>query len=174
MGGPLSDSYRAANPPPIPVTTLGARRGITDGIDLFVDVHASAWVFGLTWVDAGAALALLPCQERGYCLLASSATHVLTNFEDTRLLQQLTLVASLRFRRVTPYLGWDAVFELTPALDHMPIPFAGLRFDLRRWFAQGEARWYAPLADGDRATSQYLSPGGAGVLGVSLTLGARL
>jgi hypothetical protein len=174
LGGPLSHSYKAANPPPVPSTTLGARRGISERVDVFVDAHVNAWVFGVTWLDAGGSYALLPCGEQGYCLLVSSATHVLTNFEDTVALQQLTGVASVRFGRVTPYLGWDTVFQLLPARDHMPIPFAGLRVDVSRYFVQGELRWYAPFADGERATSQYISPGGAGALGASLTLGGRL
>ena len=173
-GGPLSESYRSANPPPIPVTSIGVRRGLTDRADVFGTLHASSWVFGITWVDAGGALALLPCSERGFCLLGSATSHVLTNFRDLMLLEQVELVASHRFGAVTPYLGWDALFELVPALDHMPIPFTGLRVDHRMWFVQGELRWYAPFSDGERSTSHYLSPAGAGALGLSFTVGARL
>jgi hypothetical protein len=174
IGGPLSESYRTANPPPIPVTTVGGRYGLTDRADVFGTLHASSWVFGITWIDAGGAFALLPCKRQGFCLLASGTTHVLTNFRDLMLLEQLELVASHRFGAWTPYLGWDALFELAPALDHMPIGFTGLRVDHHMWFVQGELRWYAPFSDGTRSTSHYLSPGGAGALGLSFAVGARL
>lgn len=173
-GGPLSRDYEHANPPPMPVAHVGARRGVNERLDVFGDAHLGAAVFGLAWLDAGAAYALW-ASEPGPYLLVSSASHVITNFRDTMLLQQLDLVLSVRVGPVTPYVGWDSTFELWPARDHLPIPFVGARFDfLRRWFAQTELRWYAPWSDGRRATSSYLSPGGAGALGLSLTLGVRL
>ena len=174
VGGPLSDSYRSANPPPIPATTLGVRHGASERVDLFADLYASAWVLGVTWLDVGAAFALLPCESRRVCLLASGTSHVLTNFTDTMLLEQLTLVASVQLGPLTPYLGWDAVVQVMPALDHMPIGFTGLRVEPGRWFVQAEARWYAPFSEGERSTSHYLSPFGAGALGLSLSVGARL
>jgi hypothetical protein len=172
-GAPLSSNYRDANPPPIPVVHAGARRGVNERLDLFADAQLGAAVFGLAWFDAGAAYALWD-REPGPYLLVSSASHVITNFSDTMALQQLDLVLSVRAGKFTPYLGWDSSFELWPALDHLPIPFLGTRYDFGRWFAQGELRWYAPWSDGRRSTAHYLSPGGAGALGLSFTLGARL
>jgi hypothetical protein len=172
-GGPLSSDYENANPPPFPVAHVGARRGVNERVDVFADAQLGAAVFGLAWLDAGAAYALW-AREPGPYLLVSSATHVLTNFRDTMVLQQLDLVLSVRIASFTPYLGWDSTFELWPAHDHLPIPFLGGRYDFKRWFVQNELRWYAPWADGRRATSHYLSPGGAGALGLSLTFGVKL
>jgi len=172
-GGPLSTNYREANPPPIPMLTLGGRRAVSKGADVFADAHLGAAVFGVAWLDAGAAVALID-RESGPTLLVSSASHVLTNLTEVMFMQQVSAVASVRFGGFTPYLGWDTVLAIVPALDHLPIPFLGARCDLDHWFGQAEARWYAPFSDGRRASSNYLSPGGAGALGMSFSLGRRL
>jgi hypothetical protein len=172
-GGLLSSNYEEANPPPIPVIHAGARRGVNERLDVFADGHLGAAVFGLAWLDAGAAYALW-AREPGPYLLVSSKSHLITNFRDIMLLQQLDVVASVRVYSFTPYVGWASIFELWPALDYLPVPFLGGRYDFTRWFLQTELRWYAPWSDGRRATSHYLSPGGAGALGVSISFGVRL
>jgi hypothetical protein len=172
-GGPLSSDYAAANPPPIPVLTVGARRGLSQRSDVFADLHAGAFAFGLTWLDAGGSFALFAREKRPY-LLASGTTHLISNFHDLMLLQQISFLLSYRIGSFTPYVGWDSLFELVPRLDYLPILMLGSRCEYRRYFVQPELRWYAPFSDGTRATMHYLSPAGAGALGVSLSLGVVL
>src|SRR5262245_52082860 len=59
-GAPLSSDYRNANPPPIPVLHAGARHGVNERLDVFGDAQLGASMFGLMWLDAGAAYAVWP------------------------------------------------------------------------------------------------------------------
>jgi len=175
-GGPFVVDYASSYTGPGGVLNAHLRHGLKDGVDAYLGMDLGAPAFGTVWVDGGVALRLL---QEGVAaglpyLLLQQGLHYATDLDGHVVLDELVLTMSYRFGAFMPFFGWDHVVSLAPALDHLGIAFVGLRWDGRAFFLSHELRWFGPWEDGGRPMMRYLSPGGAGVLGATLSIGVRL
>ena len=176
-GGPIVAGYSAPEIVfPTGSFTFSARYGVIDEIDVFAAFEVVPAAFGVGLFDLGAAFELYPGDGRwAPYLLASAAVVIATDGEDALFAPQATVLASWKARNFVPYIGWDSVLQVYPAVNYGGALVTGLRVDAGRFlYIWNEWRWYVPWEDGRRASMRYLTFAGAGVIAVGAGMGVHL
>ena len=169
-GGPL---VRLGPVIPVPLSTVGARYGVADRVDVAAHAHLTALTFGVAGLDVGGSW--LPLEQRG-AVPAVSLGGRLYGFA-----QVLTErgAAPRAYLELSPTVSWlFAERFLSYATASGLVQFAGGRplwslavgeeVALEPWGVQLELRWYEPATATRFAAVDWVDAGGWGVLGAVL------
>lgn len=168
LGGPVARV--AGFPIPVPLSTVGARYGLLDGLDVSAHAHATALMFNVAGLDAGATWLAL---EHDGARPAVALTGRLYGFAELehgqpRAFLELTAAASW----TGP--GWLSPYGSVSALAHWgwpPVPSVAGGVELRGGpvAVQMELRWYGPFSPSRSMVVDWQGVGGLGAWGVVLS-----
>lgn len=177
LGGPLvgigGDSDGPAVIIPTPILTLGGSYGVRANAELTASVDATAALFGVAHVEAGAAYHPLVRDAGGVpTLTVAAGVHLLTNVTDTRVAPAASAAAAWRVRgRHLLYAGADLAIAFGSPTRVVWGPFAGgeARVGHRAGLSL-EGKWLAPHYDVAPLAPAWISPASRGYLSVLLGL----
>lgn len=181
LGGPFVEVFDA--PIPLPLSTVGAAVGVTDGTDVHAAWHPSALaLFGLGAVDAGVSQQLL-AQKGARPRLMGDLT-VVGAFGDAvdgapeggvRVWAQPTATAAWdwgKHGRQTAYGSLLAFLQPAPTFAWHPAVAVGNQWALGSHVRVGtELKWIAPLSDAEVVAPHWYAPGDLGAVSAQVGLG---
>lgn len=180
FGGPLIKFSNA--PIPIPFTTLGYGRGVTDKITAFGNLHMTSLLFGNLQADAGCSIGL-KSDDSHYGFSVSPAVQVAYNLRNKtgfRLWPTLDLNAYLHPNKKNSYAyaGVNSWFELSAKKAHdqtqvrrlIPNTHLGYVFVRTKWQHQFELAYLAMGIANTPGVVEYIGVSGKGSLGIHYSL----
>ncbi len=167
-GGPVVKQGTVAIPASL--TSLGARYGIHERVDVQAHFHPTAALLGVLGLDVGTSVLAVKGHKGIPDVTATARLFAFTDFRRTFEPNfQLGAVASWRlFNRIAPYLGVDVM----GAGPHFGVA-AGLQGTFGRFTVQLEGKWFVVGDDVRSRLVEWLSPNDIGTFGVQLGVGYR-
>lgn len=170
LGGPVVNIGALV---PVPLTTLGARYGLSDRVDVAAHAHLTPLAFGTLGADVGGAVRLVDAEGAVPRVTLSSRVYGFGALRGGALgLVEATVATGYSFAddRVKLYLAPT----LLQPFASSPINFsvgAGAAGRVGNTEFQLEARWYQPTVDNRFAAANWVGISNQGALG--FVLGAR-
>ncbi|HEX7480450.1 MAG TPA: hypothetical protein VF331_21795 [Polyangiales bacterium] len=178
LGGPAV--LFGGAPLPVPLSTVGVAHAPSDAVSVRGALHPTAAAFGVAGLDLG--VIVHPLQAQRAALSLGCDAYGFDNGRDAVLLadpwiaSRATLLpwlalsggAHLPIRLAT---ASKTLRELSP---FAPTLFVQPAFLVGRWELAVELRWYAFASCGSCVAPEWVSPGGAGALGVVLGANYRI
>jgi hypothetical protein len=171
VGGPLVQVSGADIATPI--LSLGGGYGISDDLEATAELDATAAVFGVAHLAAGAAYHPVVRDEGAVpTLTVAPSIHLLTNVHDTRVAPAVAAAAAWRIHhRHLLYAGGDAGLVFGDPTRLVVGPFVGGQLRVGRSWGLGlEVKWLAPNYDVGPTAPSWLSPWNHGYLTVLIGL----
>ena len=170
VGGP---AVRLSGVPvPLLLSTVGARVGLVDRLDVSVHTHITTLaVFKLFGLDVG--LGWLIFEQHGVlpAVDVSARFYVFTDFVQAQSAAEVGTSLSWQVTDwLLPYLTFSVYVDALAGLVHVA-PGLGCELRIGRFTLLPELRWYAPETSARGSAVEWLSPFKQGAVG--LVLGAR-
>lgn len=170
VGGPAV--LLSGAPVPLLLSTVGARYGLVDRLDISVHTHITTLAaFKLFGLDLG--LGWLVFDQKGAwpALDLSARFYLFTDFVQAQSAAEVSASVSwLLGEHVMPYATFTVYVDALSGAAHLA-PGVGVEFRVGRFAIIPELRWYAPETSARGASVEWLSPGKQGAIG--LVLGGR-
>lgn len=168
LGGPMVRV--GGRPLPVPLTTLGARYGFAERLDVAAHAHLTSLAFGVGGLDVGGAYQLL-LQDGGIPALTINSR--LYGFASARggALALIDATATASYATTGRGLAFYLAPTLLQPLAAAPITFSvggGLLARLANTELQLEARWYQPQVNSTYSAADWVGMGSQGALGIVL------
>lgn len=169
VGGPVARV--GGTPLPVPLSTVGARYGLSERLDVGAHVHLTSLLFGVAGVDVGSTYLLLPQQQLVPALAVSGRLY---GFGDLRsgpraYLEVTGSASTLLAERFLTYVSATGLVQFAGGAPLWALS-AGEEVRLGRFGLQAELRWYQPHVPTRFQVVEWNSVAGQGAWG--LTLGA--
>lgn len=175
LGGPL---VRVGPVIPAPLSTVGARHGVAERIDVAAHAHLTSLSFGVAGLDVGGSwLALaqdgaIPALSLGGRVYGFTSVLASRQAPPRAYLEVSPTVSYLLGERFLSYASATGLVQLAGGRPLLSLA-VGEEVRLRRWGVQLEARWYQP----DYATrfnaADWQGVAGMGALGAVLGVSYR-
>jgi hypothetical protein len=166
VGGPMVQALGADIPTPI--LTVGGAYGARNDMEITARADVTAAAYGDLHLQPGVAYHTpLGTGDGAPILTAAPSLHLITNFVDTRVYPQLTLVSAWPIRRRhSLYLGGDAGVGFGARARVIAGPLLGGELRAGRLGVTLEGKWLAPYYDVAPTAPSWISPFGHGYLAV--------
>jgi hypothetical protein len=164
-GGPF---VNIGVPVPLPNTTIGARYGIQDNLDIGMHLYPTCAYFGLFGIDIGNNYRIL--EEDSIFITTSENLYYFTNFKKDRLFVDWTLISgkSLYFDKFVVYLVSN-IFILNYPFKTGWSCGIGTNIELlENFYLLIETRWLLPYEDNSYTGIKWIGPFNRGVLSINL------
>jgi hypothetical protein len=177
LGGPLvglgGDSHGPAIVTPTPILTLGGSYGVRDDASITANVDATAALFGVAHIEAGAVYhPIIRPSGAVPTLTTVGGLHLLTNIADTRVAPFVSGAAAWRLRkRHLIYTGVDLAVAIGTPTRVLWGPLGGGEARLGRHIGLSlEIKWLVPHYDVAPLAPAWISPASHGYLSVLVGL----
>ena len=175
LGGPL---VRLGQTFPVPLSTVGARYGIAEHVDVAAHAHLTSLAFGVAGLDVGGSwLALAQDGARPALSLGGRLYGFTQVLPERRVSPRAYLEVSptVSYLFAQRFLVYGSATGFAQFAGGRPLwsLAVGEEVQLEPWGIQVELRWYEPTAATRFNTVEWVGVGGQGALGALLALRYR-
>lgn len=175
LGGPL---VRVGPVIPAPLSTVGARYGVAERVDVAAHAHLTSISFGVAGLDVGGSwLALaqdgaIPALSLGGRVYGFTSVLASRHAPPRAYLEVSPTVSYLLGERFLSYASATGLVQLAGGRPLLSLA-VGEEVRLRRWGVQLEARWYQPDYATQFNAADWQGVAGMGALGAVLGVSYR-